>query len=69
MNAFGNAKPNLPSCFNEKIKADLAVDTLKRQNPIDFKALRQAKEEQRRWRSVCERFISEQKLQPGGNMK
>lgn len=66
MNAFGNAKPTLPNCFVEKVRADLAVDTLKRQNPIDFKALKEAKEDQRRWRSACERFISEQKAGPNG---
>ena len=69
MNAFGNAKPALPSPFVEKIKADLAYDTLKRQNPVDLKALKEAKEDQRRWRRACERFISEQKMQPGGNLK
>lgn len=67
MNAFGNAKPKLPSCFIEKVNADHVVDNLKRQNPIDFIKLKAAKDDQRRWRRACEVFISKQKEGNGNN--
>lgn len=61
MNAFGNAKPVVPSCFQAKVKADLAYDSAKRAVPLDFKALKAAKEDVVRWRRTCEIFISEAK--------
>lgn len=65
MNAFGNAKPVIPSCFQEKVRADLIYDTVKKTNPIDFKALKEAKEDVVRWRRTCEIFISESKKKDG----
>lgn len=47
--------------FFEKVKADVVYDAVKRQNPVDFKALKEAKEHVVRWRRACEIFISEQK--------
>lgn len=61
MNAFGNSKQKLPSCFLEKVNADLIYDNVKRQNPVDFKALKEAKADVVRWRRACEVFISESK--------
>lgn len=65
MNAFGNAKPVIPSCFHEKVKADLIYDTVKKANPVDFKALKEAKADVVRWRRTCEIFISESKKNDG----
>lgn len=61
MNAFGNGKQKIASCFLEKIKADVIYDTVKHQNPVDFAALKDAKADVVRWRKACEIFISEQK--------
>lgn len=61
MNAFNNTKQVLPSCFSELIKADMVYDSVKRTNPVDFKALKAAKEDQKRWRSACAKFISRAK--------
>lgn len=58
MNAFSNTKPKIPSPFLEKVKADLVYDTIKRENPVNFKALKEAKENVIRWRTACQRFIS-----------
>jgi hypothetical protein len=61
MSAFSNGKQKLPSCFSELIKADVVYDSVKRTNPVDFKALKSAREDQKRWRSACARFISKAK--------
>lgn len=61
MNAFSNTKQVLPSCFSELIKADMVYDSAKRQNPVDFKALKAAKEDKVRWKRACEIFVSKAK--------
>lgn len=58
---FNNVKQRIASCFVEKVKADLAYDTIKRENPVNFEALKEAKENVIRWRTACQRFISRAK--------